>query len=169
MLSSPRLNSSTWNAAYIYNLFCDNSGVAGGLAQLFLRVTVATPCHSGRSAPVVDGLLEGPFEKWFTCSLLFGTSLPEVPFKGAKKQFGIRPMSLLPFWALNVSVVLLSMQGQKALGFCQKYLNLFSEDEQSLTGLKPQEVTLKVIREFSSTTLNYIFFISKCCFTNTHI
>ncbi len=74
-------------------------------------------------------------------------------------------MSLLPFWALNVSVVLLSMQGQKALGFCQKYLNLFSEDEQSLTGLKPQEGE-KVIREFSfwvkyPTTLNYIFFISK--------
>ncbi len=32
-------------------------------------------------------------------------------------------MSLLPFWALNVSVVLLSMQGQKALRFNQKYLN----------------------------------------------
>ncbi len=31
-------------------------------------------------------------------------------------------MSLVPFWALNVVVVLLSMQGQKALGFHQKYL-----------------------------------------------
>ncbi len=30
---------------------------------------------------------------------------------------------------LNVSVVLLSMQGQKALGFHQKYLHLCSEDE----------------------------------------
>ncbi len=39
-------------------------------------------------------------------------------------------MSLLPFWALNMSVVLLSMQGQKALRFNQKYLNLCSEDEQ---------------------------------------
>ncbi len=39
-------------------------------------------------------------------------------------------MSLLPFWALNVVVVLLSMEGQKALGFNQKYLNLCSEDEQ---------------------------------------
>ncbi len=38
-------------------------------------------------------------------------------------------MSLLHFWALNVSVVLLSKQGQKALGFHQKYLNLCSEDE----------------------------------------
>ncbi len=38
-------------------------------------------------------------------------------------------MPLQPFWALNVSVVLLSMQGQKALGFDQEYLNLSSEDE----------------------------------------
>ncbi len=28
-------------------------------------------------------------------------------------------MSLLPFWALNMVVVLLSMEGQKALGFHQ--------------------------------------------------
>ncbi len=41
----------------------------------------------------------------------------------------ILTMSLLPFWALNVSVALLSMEGQKALGFHQKYLNLCSEDE----------------------------------------
>ncbi len=35
-------------------------------------------------------------------------------------------MSLLPFWdlPLNVSVVLLSMQGQKALEFHKKYLYL---------------------------------------------
>ncbi len=33
------------------------------------------------------------------------------------------------FLALNVVVALLSMQGQKALGFHQKYLNLCSEDE----------------------------------------
>ncbi len=38
-------------------------------------------------------------------------------------------MSLLPFWALNVSVALLSMEGQKALGFHLKYLNLCTEDE----------------------------------------
>ncbi len=37
-------------------------------------------------------------------------------------------MSLLPSWALNISIALLSM-GQKALGFHQKYLNLCSEDE----------------------------------------
>ncbi len=37
-------------------------------------------------------------------------------------------MYLLPFWALNVVVPLLSMQGQKALGFHQKYLNLCSKD-----------------------------------------
>ncbi len=33
------------------------------------------------------------------------------------------------FWALKVSVALLSMEGQKALGFHQQYLNLCSEDE----------------------------------------
>ncbi len=38
-------------------------------------------------------------------------------------------MFLLPFWALNVSVALLSMQGQKALRFHQKHLHLCSEDE----------------------------------------
>ncbi len=38
-------------------------------------------------------------------------------------------MSLLPFRALTVSVVLMSMEGQKALGFHHKYLNLCSEDE----------------------------------------
>ncbi len=38
-------------------------------------------------------------------------------------------MSSLPFWALKVSVVLLSMEGQRALGFNQKYLNLCLEDE----------------------------------------
>ncbi len=39
-------------------------------------------------------------------------------------------LSLLPFWALNVVVLLLSMQGQKTLEFHKKYLNLCSEDEQ---------------------------------------
>ncbi len=41
----------------------------------------------------------------------------------------ISMMSLLPFWALNMSVPLLSMKGQKALWFLQEYLNLCSEDE----------------------------------------
>ncbi len=43
-------------------------------------------------------------------------------------------MYLLPFWYLNVSVPLLSMQCQKALGFHQKYLNLCSEDERRFYG-----------------------------------
>ncbi len=34
----------------------------------------------------------------------------------------------------KISVVLLSMEGQKALGFNQKYLNLCSEDEQRSCG-----------------------------------
>ncbi len=36
-------------------------------------------------------------------------------------------MSLPPFWALNMVVPLLSMQGQKAIGFHQKYHNLYSK------------------------------------------
>ncbi len=43
----------------------------------------------------------------------------------------ILTMSLLPFWALNVGVHLLSIQGQKVLGFHKKYLHLWSEDERS--------------------------------------
>ncbi len=35
----------------------------------------------------------------------------------------------------NIAVVLLSMEGQKALRFNQKYLNLCSEDEQMSYGL----------------------------------
>ncbi len=46
----------------------------------------------------------------------------------------ILTMSLLPFWVLNVSVVLQSMQGKKALGFYQKYLNLCSKDERGSYG-----------------------------------
>ncbi len=46
----------------------------------------------------------------------------------------ILTMCLLPFWVLNVSVVFLSMQGQRALGLNPKYLNLCSEDEQQSCG-----------------------------------
>ncbi len=41
-------------------------------------------------------------------------------------------MSLLPFWALNIVVALLLMEGQRALRFPQKYQNFCSEDEQGL-------------------------------------
>ncbi len=43
-------------------------------------------------------------------------------------------MSLLPFWALNVVVPLLYMEGHKALGFHTKYLNLCSKDERRSYG-----------------------------------
>ncbi len=45
---------------------------------------------------------------------------------------------LTTFWALKV-VVALSIQGQKALGFHQKYLNLCSEMNEGLTGLGRHE------------------------------
>ncbi len=41
-------------------------------------------------------------------------------------------MSLLPFWSLKEVVALLSMQGQKSLGFHQKYLHLCSKMNRSL-------------------------------------
>ncbi len=44
-----------------------------------------------------------------------------------KVQTTIWTMPVLPFWVLNVVVALLSMQGQKALGFHKKYLNLLDE------------------------------------------
>ncbi len=43
-------------------------------------------------------------------------------------------MSLLPFWALNLVVTLLSMQGQKALRFNLKELNFCSKDERRSYG-----------------------------------
>ncbi len=60
---------------------------------------------------------------------LFLFSLRTKSILVADVTWTILMMSLLPFWALNISVALLSMQGQKALGFHQKYLNLCSEDE----------------------------------------
>ncbi len=56
-------------------------------------------------------------------------------------------MSLLPFWALNVSVVLLSMQGQKALRLHPKYLNLCSEDEQVLRAWNDMKVSNYLITD----------------------
>ncbi len=68
---------------------------------------------------------------------LFVFSLCTKSFLVASSNYGwstdvtwtILTMSLLPFWALNMWVLLLSMEGQKAFGFHEKYLNLCSEDE----------------------------------------
>ncbi len=46
-------------------------------------------------------------------------------------------MWLLDFWALNMVVAFLSMQGQKALGFHQKYLNEGMNEDH--TGLERHE------------------------------
>ncbi len=48
-------------------------------------------------------------------------------------------MSLLPFWALNVVVVLLSMQGQKLSDFIKNILICVSKMNEGLTGLERQE------------------------------
>ncbi len=52
-----------------------------------------------------------------------------IKIKVTDVTWTILTMSLLPFWDLYVVVVLLSMQGQKALRFHQKHLNLCSKDE----------------------------------------
>ncbi len=43
-------------------------------------------------------------------------------------------MMSLPFWALIMVVPLLSMQGHKAVGYHQKYLDLSSEEERRSDG-----------------------------------
>ncbi len=48
-------------------------------------------------------------------------------------------MSLLPLWALNVVVPLLSMQDQKALGFNKKYLNCVPKMNVGHVGLERHE------------------------------
>ncbi len=50
-------------------------------------------------------------------------------FFSSASPYTILMMSILHFFALTMVVHLLSMEGQKALGFLQKYLNLCSEDE----------------------------------------
>ncbi len=69
--------------------------------------------------------------------------------------------TLLPFWALSVTVLLLSMQGQKALRFHQKYLNLCFEDERR-SGLDRHEGGL-LKTEFSFLYTNKNIF---CMYTN---
>ncbi len=48
-------------------------------------------------------------------------------------------MSLLPFWALNVSVALLSMHGQRALRFHPNILICVPKMNEGLTGLEQHE------------------------------
>ncbi len=48
-------------------------------------------------------------------------------------------MSLLPFWALNVVVVLLSMEGQKLLDFNKNILSFVPKMNEGLMGLERHE------------------------------
>ncbi len=48
-------------------------------------------------------------------------------------------MSLLHFWALNVMVVLLSMENQKALGFHKKILICVQKMKKGLKGVEQHE------------------------------
>ncbi len=49
-------------------------------------------------------------------------------------------MSLLPSWALNISVALLSMQGLKVCGFHQNIFICVLKMNEGLTGLERHEV-----------------------------
>ncbi len=48
----------------------------------------------------------------------------------------------------NIAVLLLFMQGQKGLGFNQKYLNLCSEDERRSYGFGTTRVVINYIISF---------------------
>ncbi len=50
----------------------------------------------------------------------------------------------LPYWALNVVVALLSMQGKIALGFHQKYFNMCAKDERHM-GLEQHESNDRIL------------------------
>ncbi len=58
-------------------------------------------------------------------------------------------MSLLPFWALNVSIDLLSMHLQKALGFHKKMMTGFTYLLSNLTVNYPILVLLYAVRGFT--------------------
>ncbi len=63
------------------------------------------------------------------CKKKYSRKLHNITVEITDVTWTILTMFLLPFWALNVSVALLSMQGQRALGFHQNYLDLCFKDE----------------------------------------
>ncbi len=65
-------------------------------------------------------------------------------------------MSLLPFWALNVVVALLSMKDQKALGFYLNILFVFWKLMKVFRGLERHD-SERLITEFSFFWMNYPF------------
>ncbi len=56
----------------------------------------------------------------------FFSSVPVFATRSWEYHNTILTMSLLPFWALNMSVALLSMRSQEDLEIHQKYLNFWS-------------------------------------------
>ncbi len=74
-------------------------------------------------------------------------------------------MFLLPFWALNVSVMLLSMQDQRALRFHQKYPHLWSEDDRRSYGFGTTWgwVINERILIFGCTIPLNLFILFSCC------
>ncbi len=72
----------------------------------------------------------------------------------------ILTMSVLCFCALIVVVPLLSMEGQKALGFHQKYLNLCSEDERRCAWYIIKERQLQDHTDYDITLINIVIYFT---------
>ncbi len=64
------------------------------------------------------------------------TSVVFVHNENKNNDFILLTMSLLPFWALNVSVALLSMQGQKFSDLIKNILICVLKMNKGLTGLE---------------------------------
>ncbi len=64
-------------------------------------------------------------------------------------------MSLLPFWALTVVGPLLSTEGQRALRFHKKYLNLCIEDERRSYRFQGSRLILPTVRSFATNFLSW--------------
>ncbi len=78
---------------------------------------------------------------WIKCLFLFSYkySCSFIIQLTTDVMWTILTMSLLPFWALNVVVPLVSMQGQKALGFHKNTLICVPKMNEGLRGLEWHE------------------------------
>ncbi len=88
-----------------------------------------TQMTGSRPWKVKTSLRWSMWHQWFNCSFMKMREL----FPYFIDVFYVRTISTMSFpsfWALYVSIVLLSVEGRKDLGFHQKYLSLCSKDEQ---------------------------------------
>ncbi len=103
---------------------------------IYIYMYVCTHMHRGTLVNVCRILTRKRRNCWIKLLFLFSLSTKKYYSQSfitlrLNVTWTFLTMSLLPFWALNFSVVLLSMESQKSLWFHPKYLNLYSEDERS--------------------------------------